>query len=126
MAACAFEAITGLALLVSPSLVTGLLLGREAPGVAQLVCRVAGIALIALAVACWPITTWAAGRGPICGLLIYNVLTALLLAEIGMAGDTVGLLLWPAVVGHVFLAIMLGVGFAGVRISPAPRETTAL
>jgi hypothetical protein len=48
------EAATGLALLIIPSLVGQLLLGDELTGVAIPVARVAGIALIALGVACWP------------------------------------------------------------------------
>jgi len=48
------EAATGLALLIVPSLVGQLLLGEELTGVAMPVTRVAGIALIALGIACWP------------------------------------------------------------------------
>ena len=54
------EAATGLALLIVPSLVGQLLLGAELTGIAVTVARVAGIALIALGIACWPGT--AAGR----------------------------------------------------------------
>ena len=59
------EAATGLALLVAPSLVGELLLGQETTGVAIVVARVAGIALIALAVACWP-------GPPVLGMLVYS------------------------------------------------------
>ena len=48
------EAVTGLALIVAPSLVGRLLLGAESTGVAIPVARVLGIALIAFGVACWP------------------------------------------------------------------------
>ena len=48
------EASTGLALLIVPALVGRVLLGEELTGIAIPVARVAGIALIALAVACWP------------------------------------------------------------------------
>ncbi|MGB8578436.1 MAG: hypothetical protein WCD56_17995, partial [Pseudolabrys sp.] len=48
------EAATGLALLIVPSLVGQLLLGEELTGIAVPVARVAGIALIALGVTCWP------------------------------------------------------------------------
>ena len=48
------EAATGLALLIAPSLVGQLLLGEQLSGVAMPVARVAGIALIALGIACWP------------------------------------------------------------------------
>jgi hypothetical protein len=48
------EAATGAALLIVPSLVGRLLFGEGLTGVAIPVARVTGIALIALAVACWP------------------------------------------------------------------------
>lgn len=48
------EGATGLALLIVPSLVAKLLLGAELSGIAVIVARVAGIALVSLSVACWP------------------------------------------------------------------------
>jgi hypothetical protein len=48
------EAATGMALLIVPSLVGRLLFGGELTGVGVPVARVTGIALIGLAVACWP------------------------------------------------------------------------
>ena len=48
------EAATGVALLIVPSLVARLLFGAALNGVAIPIARVAGIALIALGVACWP------------------------------------------------------------------------
>ena len=74
------EAATGLALLISPSLVGKLLLGAELTGVAIPVARVAGIALIALGVACWP------GATALCGMLTYSVLVTVYLAYVGVAG----------------------------------------
>ena len=59
------ETATGVALLVVPSIVGQLLLGAELTGVAATVARVAGIALIALGIACWPGT-------PRAGMLIYS------------------------------------------------------
>ena len=59
------EAATGVALLIVPSLIVRLLLGDELTGIAIPVARVAGIALIALGVACWPGT-------PLAGMLTYS------------------------------------------------------
>ena len=67
------EAATGMALLIVPSLVGQLLLGEELAGVAIPVARVAGIALIALGVACWPGT-------PLVGMLTYSAAVTLYLA----------------------------------------------
>jgi hypothetical protein len=94
------EATTGLALLVVPSLVGHLLLGQQLAGAALPVARVAGIALIALGIICWP-------GSPLVGMLTYSVLVALYLAYVGFAGGSTGLLLWPAVVLHVALAALL-------------------
>ncbi len=94
------EAVTGLALLVVPSLVGQLLLGEELSGVAVPVARVAGIALIALAVACWP------GKARI-GMLLYSGFVTLYLAYVGFVGAFTGILLWPAVVLHAILTALL-------------------
>lgn len=94
------EAATGLALLIAPSLVGLLLLGEQLTGIAIPVARVAGIALVALGVACWP-------GPPLLGMLIYSVAATLYLAYLGLAG-LAGMLLWPAVALHLLLSILLG------------------
>ena len=54
------EAATGTALLIVPSLVGWLLFGEELTGVAIPVARVAGIALIALALPAGRVRRWSA------------------------------------------------------------------
>ena len=95
------EAATGLALLIVPSLVGQLLLGEELTGVAIPVARVAGIALIALGVACWP-------GPPLVGMLAYSALVTLYLAYLGFADGLTGIFLWPAVALHAILSVFLG------------------
>ena len=104
------EATTGLALLIVPSLVGRVLLGEDLSGVAIPVARVAGIALIALGVACWP-------GPPRVGMLIYSAAVTLYLAYVGFAGNVTGILLWPAVVLHGILTTLL------TRGSPSDKET---
>ncbi len=104
------EAATGLALLIVPSLVGRLLLGEELTGIAIPVARVAGIALIALGVACWP-------GPPLVGMLTYSAAVTLYLAYVGFAGGLTGILLWPAVVLHVILTALL------TRASISDKET---
>jgi hypothetical protein len=94
------ELATGVALLMVPSLVGQWLLGAELTGIAVTVARVAGIALIALGVACWPGT-------PLVGMLTYSALVTLYLAYLGFAGGSSGILLWPAVVLHAILTVIL-------------------
>ncbi|MCP3465849.1 MULTISPECIES: hypothetical protein [unclassified Bradyrhizobium] len=95
------EAATGLALLLAPSLVGQMLLGQQLAGVAVPIARVTGIALIALGIACWPAT-------PLVGMLAYSSIVTLYLGYVALAGEFVGVLLWPAVVFHAVLSILLG------------------
>ena len=76
------EAATGLALLVAPWLVGRWLLGTELVGVSVVVARVAGIALLALGIACWSGT-------PLCGMLSYSTLATAYLAWLAIGG------VWP-------------------------------
>jgi hypothetical protein len=94
------EVTTGLALLVVPALVGRVLLGPELTGVSIPVARVAGIALIALGIACLP------GLA-LLGMLIYSALATAYLACVGIGGEWVGPLLWPAVVVHAVLTLLL-------------------
>ena len=94
------EAATGLALLIVPSLVGQLLLGEQLAGVAIPVARVAGLALIALGVACWP-------GPPLAGMLTYSGSVTLYLAYLGFTGGLTGILLWPAVMLHAVLTALL-------------------
>jgi hypothetical protein len=95
------EAATGLALLIAPTLVGQLLLGEQLTGVAIPVARVAGVALVALGIACWP-------GPPLAGMLIYSVWVTLYFGYLGFAAGLAGVLLWPAVVLHLLLSILLG------------------
>ncbi len=94
------ESATGVALLLVPSLVGQWLFGAELVGVGVTVARVTGIALIGLGIACWP-------GPPLLGMLTYSAAAALYLAWVGLSGGSAGLLLWPAVVLHVILTVLL-------------------
>ena len=104
------EAATGVAVLIAPSLVGQLLFGAELTGVAVNMARVAGIALIGLGIACWP-------GPPRIGMLTYGALAALYLAYVGFTGGPAGILLWPAVVVHLILTVLL------IRASAGGNET---
>jgi len=95
------EAATGVALLVAPVLVGRLLLGADLAGVAVVIARVAGIALLALGVGCWP--------GPaLLGMLAYNALVTVFFAGLAIGGVWAGPLLWPVAGLHLVLTILLG------------------
>lgn len=87
-------------MLIAPSLVGQLLLGEDLTGVTIPVARVAGIALIALAIACWP-------GPPLAGMLTYNAAVTVYLAYLGFAGGLTGIFLWPVVALHLVLTGLL-------------------
>ena len=96
-------------MLIVPSLVGQSLFGEELTGVAIPVARVAGIALIAIGVACWP-------GPPLLGMLTYSAVVALYLAYLGGGAGLTGVLLWPAVALHAVLSLFLGRAWlAGAR-----------
>ena len=116
---------TGLALIFDPALVVKLLLGAEVSGAGILLGRCFGVALLALAVACWPgdhrIGSATSARR---AMLIYNVLLAAYLAYLGTAGGFHGPLLWLAVVLHAVVALLLVATWRmGRRSSASPVPT---
>ena len=107
--AAIIEAGTGLVLIIAPSLVGRLLFGAEFTGVANPAARVTGIALLALGVGCWP------GITALCGMLTYGALVTLYLAYLGVIGEWVGPLLWPAVVLHAILTALVALALLHSR-----------
>ena len=103
--AAVLEAATGLALMLGPSFVARLLFGIDLTGVSIVVARLAGIGLFSLGLAYWAAksvthtTTYA--------LVTYNALVTLYLLFVGIRGEWVGPLLWPAVAVHAVLTILL-------------------
>ncbi len=100
------EAATGLALIVAPALVFSLLIGGPLADSAVPVVRIMGIALVSLAIACWPERVNASVPA-MNGLLLYNTLVAIYLGYVGAALNMGGLLLWPAVAIHALVAALL-------------------
>jgi hypothetical protein len=113
------EAATGVSLIVVPSLVARLLLGAELSGVGVAVGRVAGISLLSLGFACWP------GKEPtlaaLCGMATYSLLVTLYLLYLGIRGEWVGPLLWPAVALHAALTLLLARAWFGARSAVAKQ-----
>lgn len=95
------EGLTGLGLVVSPSLVIGLVFGATVEGAGTIACRLAGLGL-----ACWP---GPSGKPAQLGMLVYSLAAAIYLAGIGLGigGDAKGIMLWPAVIAHAILTALL-------------------
>ncbi len=116
--AAVFEIATGVALILMPEEVAKLLLGTQAQGLAVIVSRVLGVALIALGVACWPGRTFS--RLPALAMLLYGSLVSLYFGVLGVRGEFVGPLLWPAFATHAALTIALAV----TMVRKGNREVT--
>ena len=110
-AAAGLEAVTGLILLVSPRFLARLLIGSDIDGAAIVVANIGGLALLSLAIACWP-RFERTDRGACLALVIYNLTVALRLTEAGVSATASGFLLWPAVLIHVILTSLLALTFS--------------
>ena len=105
--AAAIEAITGLALIVVPSVVAWLLFRAELTDAGLATARVAGCGLLALGAACRPDDSKSTAARSVQGLLIYNSFVSIFFAYLVVRGQLVGVLLWPALLLHVLLSALL-------------------
>jgi hypothetical protein len=102
------EIPTGLGLIAVPAGVVRLLLGAEITSIAIPLGRLAGVALLALGVACWLASfdvQSRAARGVLTAMVIYNLGAVLVLGAAGLQSQPTGILLWPAVVLHAAMSI---------------------
>jgi hypothetical protein len=99
------EGGTGMVLAAYPPIVVQLLFGEGISGAGVVITsRLAGFGLIALGVACWPEE---GSVRPFYGMMTWSVLAMLYLIYVGIRGEAVGLLLWPAVLAHAILVALL-------------------
>jgi len=97
-----FEGITGLALLSVPSL---FLLGEkliEPAGI--MISRLAGVALLSLAIINWFYRKVPDAKSIVKAMLLYNIAASALLVYASLIGFS-GAGLWPALLAHIGLAI---------------------
>ena len=117
------ETPVGVTLLLSPTLVAGLLLGvsLDAPA-ALIVARIAGAALLALGGVCWLARDDGpsrAVRGLVAALLLYHCAAVAVLANAGAGVGLVGILLWPAVALHAALSVWCIACLRSMRVNTA-------
>jgi hypothetical protein len=101
------EAVTGLGLIALPAKVVRLLLGSELIGAGIPLGRVAGVALLALGVACWLARCdeqSPAAKGLVSAMMLYNMGVMVILGAVGICSQPAGIALWPAVVLHAAMA----------------------
>ena len=107
-AAAALEVGTAVILFADPSLFSWLLFGAEMTPPGQMLGRLTGVALLALAVACWPRRGTSGPSMPaVQALLLFSALASAGLFILGLRGALVGMLLWPAMAAHLVFALLL-------------------
>ena len=104
--AAAIEFALGVVLVASPTLVAQLAFGNALSPSGEALGRVAGFAFIAFGIACGP-QAGQIGRRALLALVSYNVLAALFFLWLGIRGELVGPLLWPAAALHTALSVLL-------------------
>ncbi len=105
-AASGLEVLTGLGLVVAPSLLARLLFGSDLNAAGHATGRLAGLVMVCLAAGCWP----RAGGGEahaLVPLMALSWLASAFLIATGLIGANAGMLLWPAGALHLILAVLL-------------------
>ncbi len=106
-AASGLEVLTGLGLVVAPSLLARLLFGSDLNGAGDAMGRIAGLVIVCLAAGCWPSDPEISQSQALIPLAALSWLAAAFLVVSGAVGANVGLLLWPAAALHLILAVLL-------------------
>jgi hypothetical protein len=107
--AAVIEAVAGLTLLLIPTVAVSALLGAPldtATGLAA--ARIAGAALVGLAIACWQARNGERGSsatGVVEAMSFYNFAAAMVLVYAAIRLDLRSALLWPAIVLHLCLGV---------------------
>jgi hypothetical protein len=101
------EMLTGLALLLAPALVVRILLGANiSTPVEFTIARLAGSAILSLAIVCWLARNdqvSQAARALLSGMLVYNIIIFVTLAYFGISSQTTVALI-AALIAHFVLA----------------------
>jgi hypothetical protein len=114
--AAILEAATGLALVIQPSLVAQLLFGGGVSGAGMALARVAGFALLALGVACWPSREAGSSNARRAwAMLTYSLPVTIYLFYLGIVTHLTGMLLWPGAAAHAVWMLFLVVAWRNDR-----------
>ena len=83
--------------------------------------RVAGIALLSLGLGCWLSRRDFKKTPALAAMLSYNLLVTTYLTYLGLGGELVGVLLWPAIALHAVLTFLFGYARFNSRRSKEPH-----
>ncbi len=106
-AASGLEVLTGLGLVVAPSLLARLLFGSDLNGAGEAMGRIAGLVMVCLAAGCWQRDAEIRQPLTLIPLAALSWLAVAFLVVSGAAGANVGFLLWPGAALHLILAVLL-------------------
>lgn len=110
--ASVLEIVTGIALIITPSVVSWLLFGSQISGTTIIIARIAGFALLGLGLACYPISdNLSSSSQVILGLLTYNLLIPIYFIYLVIKGESVGVLFLPVAILHAVLTFLLSYGW---------------
>ena len=101
------EIVVGASFVTALEVPCRLLFAATPEGVAIPLARFAGVALVALGIACLPSKAAGPGRSAMLGLLVFNVGATIFFAWVAVATTFRGLLLWPVVILHAVIAAAL-------------------
>jgi hypothetical protein len=101
------ETLACLGLILMPDATMQFLFGGRPDGVGMMIGRVAGVALLALGVACWAARADSGGEaraGTVRAITLYNAGAGALLVLFAVTGQAAGLGVWSAALLHLALA----------------------
>lgn len=106
-AAAGLEVLTGLALIVAPSLLARFLFGSDLNAAGEATGRISGLVMLCLAAGCWLRAGESNRLLALVPLVALSWMAAAFLVITGIIGANVGWLLWPAAALHLILAVLL-------------------
>jgi hypothetical protein len=107
IAAACLEIVVGLCFILVPDFPCRLLFATGLEGLAVSLARFAGVALLGLGIACLPSKLAGSHRGPVLGLLVFNLGATIFFAWVAVATLFRGPVLWPVVILHAIIAAAL-------------------
>jgi hypothetical protein len=111
------EVLAGIAMLIAPTYVVGLLLGDGLSQIGTAVARILGIALLSLGISAWENARQKKAVTRI-GLCVYNLGVAVFLGMCGTLAEMSGVLLWPGVGLHGLIGVAMLSTFLGRASDP--------
>ena len=105
--AAGLEVLTGVMLVLTPSILSSFLFGSGLNAAGEATGRICGLVMFCLALGCLLCAGGSGRRQVLVPLIALSWLAAAFLAITGFIGANVGSFLWPAAMLHLILALLL-------------------